>query len=222
MLVEAFSLSSVPQYLRFYSRVDILSARWKALSVCLLVTKCTYNCQNHRVIILITRWIRAITLPTFCRLVLPPKIKTSKWGLDPPFTIKSSKWGLDIISPIKASFWGLDTALVSCPHFEGMNSEIKATLCRFDLRLGFVGWFYSLPFIRNHCFARNGTKGWIFKDFRVFSKAFHEMPKKETVNLSLKNANLCLGFALVHFILTNHFAAKGFSLTTVTRFLRGW
>ena len=68
MLAEAFSLSSVPQYLRFYSRVDILSARWKALSVCLLVTKCTYNCQNHRVIILITRWIRAITLPTFCRL----------------------------------------------------------------------------------------------------------------------------------------------------------
>ena len=54
----------------------------------------------------------------------------------------------------------------------------------------------------------------------MISKAFHEMLKKETVNLSLKNANLCLGFALVHFILTNHFAAKAFSLTTVTRFLR--
>lgn len=47
------------------------------------------------------------------------------------------------------------------------------------------------------------------------------MLKKETVNLILKNANLCLGFALVHFILTNHFAAKAFSLATVTRFLRG-
>jgi hypothetical protein len=192
MLVEAFSLSSVPQYLRFYSRVDILSARWKALSVCLLVTKSTYNCQNHRVIILITRWINMITLPTFCRLVLPPKIKTSKWGLDPPFTIKSSKWGLDIISPIKASFWGLDTALVSCPHFEGMNPEIKATFCRFDARLDSVGWIYPLPFIRNHGFARNGTKGCIFKAFRAFSKAFHRMLKKETVNLSLKNTILCL------------------------------
>ncbi len=31
------------------------------------------------------------------------------------------------------------------------------------------------------------------------------MLKKETVNLSFKNANLCLSFGLVHFILTNHF-----------------
>ena len=36
------------------------------------------------------------------------------------------------------------------------------------------------------------------------------MLKKETVNLSLKNANLCLGFALVHFILTNNFAVRAF------------
>ncbi len=47
------------------------------------------------------------------------------------------------------------------------------------------------------------------------------MLKKETVSLSLKNAILCLRFALVHFILTNHIAAKAFSLATVTRFLRG-
>ena len=104
---------------------------------------------------------------------------------------KSSKWGLDIIFPIKASFWGLDTAWVACPHFEGMNSEIKATLCRFDLRLGFVGWFYSLPFIRNHGFARNGTKAHVFKAFRAFSKTFQKMLKKGTVNLSLKIAILC-------------------------------
>ena len=50
----------------------------------------------------------------------------------------------------------------------------------------------SLPVIRNHNFARNGTKGFIFKEFGAFSKAFHEMLKKETVNLSLKNAILCL------------------------------
>lgn len=123
MLVEAFSLSSVPQYLRFYSRVDILSARWKALSVCLLVTKCTYNCQNHRVIILITRWIRAIILPTFCRLdcvlqrIWPSRphfealngnigIKTSKWGFDSPRASKSSKWGLAVAVSFIPSFWG--------------------------------------------------------------------------------------------------------------------
>ena len=79
---------------------------------------------------------------------------------------------------------------------------------------------YPLPFIRNHVFARYGTKGFIFKAFQVFSSRLHGRLKKETVNLSLKNANLCLRFALVHFILTNHFAAKAFSLTTVTRFLR--
>jgi hypothetical protein len=34
------------------------------------------------------------------------------------------------------------------------------------------------------------------------------MLKKETVNLRLENANLCLRFALVHFILTNHFCGE--------------
>ena len=41
-------------------------------------------------------------------------------------------------------------------------------------------------------FARNGTKGCIFKAFWVFSKTFHKSLKKETVNLSLKKAHLCL------------------------------
>ena len=70
----------------------------------------------------------------------------------------------------------------------------------------------SLPFIRNHDFARNSTKGFIFKAFRVFSSRLHGRLKKETVNLSLKNANLCLGFALVHFILTNHFCGESLFL----------
>ena len=189
MLVEAFSLSSVPQYLRFYSRVDILSARWKAPSVCLLVTKCTYNCQNHRVIILITRWIRAITLPTFCRLVLPPKIKTSKWGLDPPFTIKSSKWGLDIISPIKASFWGLDTALVSYPPFEGMNSEIKATLCRFDLRLGFVGWIYFSTIYPKSRFCTKWHKRLYFQGVWGIFEGFSRNVKKGNCKFEPQKCN---------------------------------
>ena len=46
------------------------------------------------------------------------------------------------------------------------------------------------------------------------------MLKKETVSLSLKNAILCLRFALVHFILTNHFAAIASSLNTATQYLR--
>ena len=59
----------------------------------------------------------------------------------------------------------------------------------------FSAQIVSLPFIRNHAFARNDTKGAVFKAFPAFSKAFLEMPKKKTVNLSIENANLCLTFA---------------------------
>ena len=76
----------------------------------------------------------------------------------------------------------------------------------------------SLPFIRNHNFARNGTKGWIFKTFRVFSKAFYKRLKKETVNLRLENAILCLNVILVN---QSDDSAETFSLNTATRFLRG-
>lgn len=80
-------------------------------------------------------------------------------------------------------------------HSDGMNAEIKATKSRFDERADFPDQIASLPFIRNHAFARNSTKRWFFKAFPAFSKAFLEMPKKKTVNLRLKNANLCLTFA---------------------------
>ena len=80
-------------------------------------------------------------------------------------------------------------------HSEGMNAEIKATKSRFDERADFSAQIASLPFIRNHGFARNDTKGAVFRAFPAFSKAFLEMPKKKTVNLSLKNAILCLTFA---------------------------
>ena len=76
-----------------------------------------------------------------------------------------------------------------------MNAEIKATKSRFDERSDFSARIASLPFIRNHGFARNDTKGAVFKDFPAFSKAFPEMPKKKTVNLSIENAILCLTFA---------------------------
>ena len=111
--------------------------------------------------------------------------------------------------------------MVSRPQNEALKSGRAETLRANRQNVGKVSPdISSLPFIRNHDFARNSTKGFIFKAFRVFSSRLHGRLKKETVNLSLKNANLCLGFALVHFILTNHFAAKAFSLTTVTRFLR--
>ena len=90
-------------------------------------------------------------------------------------------------------------------HSEGINAEVKATKSRFDERTDFSARIASLPFIRNHGFARNDTKGAVFKAFPAFLKAFLEMPKKKTVNLSLENAILCLRFGLVRFILTNHF-----------------
>ena len=80
-------------------------------------------------------------------------------------------------------------------HSEGMNAESSTTKSRFDERADFSAQIASLPFIRNHGFARNDTKSAVFKDFSAFSKAFLEMPKKKTVNLSIENAVLCLTFA---------------------------
>ena len=80
-------------------------------------------------------------------------------------------------------------------HSEGKNAESSTAKSRFDERADFSARIVSLPFIRNHGFARNDTKGAVFKAFSAFSKAFPEMPKKKTVNLTLKNAVLCLTFA---------------------------
>ena len=80
-------------------------------------------------------------------------------------------------------------------HSDGMNAESSTTKSRFDERADFSARIVSLPFIRNHGFARNDIKGAVFKDFPAFSKAFLEMPKKKTVNLSIENAILCLTFA---------------------------
>ena len=80
-------------------------------------------------------------------------------------------------------------------HSEGMNAEISTTKSRFDERADFSARIASLPFIRNHGFARNDTKGAVFRAFPAFLKPFQEMPKKKTVNLSIENAVLCLTFA---------------------------
>jgi hypothetical protein len=91
-----------------------------------------------------------------------------------------------------------------------MKAKSGTTKSRFDERADFSAQIASLPFIRNHAFARNSTKRWFFKAFGVFSKAFYEMPKKETVNLRLENANLCLAFGWEHFIFTNRFCGRAF------------
>ena len=78
-------------------------------------------------------------------------------------------------------------------HSDGMNAESGTTKSRFDERADFSARIVSLPFIRNHGFARNDTKGAVFRAFPTFSKAFHEMPKDKTVNLSIENAVLCFG-----------------------------
>ena len=46
------------------------------------------------------------------------------------------------------------------------------------------------------------------------------MLKKETVNMRLENANLCLAFGWEHFIFTNCFCGRAFFFDYVTRFLR--
>ena len=101
-------------------------------------------------------------------------------------------------------------------HSEGMNAEIKATKSRFDERADFSARIASLPFIRNHGFARNDTKGAVFRAFPAFQKAFLEMPKKKTVNLSIENAILCF-----RVVFTNNFAVSvgAFSLTTAREIL---
>ena len=76
-----------------------------------------------------------------------------------------------------------------------MNAESGTTKSRFDERADFSDQIASLPFIRNHGFARNDIKSAVFKAFPAFSKPFLGMPKEKTVNLSLKNAVLCLTFA---------------------------
>lgn len=68
----------------------------------------------------------------------------------------------------------------------------------FDERADFSARIVSLPFIRNHAFARNDIKGAVFRDFPAFSKAFLEMLKKKTVNLSIENAILCFGVVSVN------------------------
>ena len=78
-------------------------------------------------------------------------------------------------------------------HSDDMNAESSTTKSRFDERADFSARIVSLPFIRNHGFARNDTKGAVFRAFPTFSKAFHEMPKDKTVNLSIENAVLCFG-----------------------------
>ena len=88
-------------------------------------------------------------------------------------------------------------------HSAGMNAEISTTKSLFDERADFSAQIASLPFIRNHGFARNDTKGAVFRAFPAFSKAFPEMSKQKTVNLSIENANLCF-----RVVFTNNFAVS--------------
>ena len=77
--------------------------------------------------------------------------------------------------------------------------------------------FKTLPIIaiaRN--IARNDIKSAVFKAFPAFSKAFLEMPKKKTVNLSIENAILCFGVVSVNRLAVSIVA---FSLPTAREIL---
>ena len=54
-------------------------------------------------------------------------------------------------------------------------------------------------------FCTKYQKGLDFQGFWAFLSRSHGRLKKKTVNSRLKNANLCLRFGWVHFILINHF-----------------
>lgn len=97
-----------------------------------------------------------------------------------------------------------------------MNAESSTTKSRFDERADFSAQTVSLPFIRNHSFARNVTKGAVFRAFPAFSKDVQKMPKKKTVNLRLENVILCFGV-----VFANKFAVSvgAFSLTTAREIL---
>ena len=97
-----------------------------------------------------------------------------------------------------------------------MKAESGTTKSRFDERADVSARIVSLPFIRNHAFARNDTKGAVFKDFSAFSKVFLEMPKKKTVNLSIENAILCFGVVSVNKLAVS---VNAFSLTTAREIL---
>lgn len=97
-----------------------------------------------------------------------------------------------------------------------MKAKSGTTKSRFDERADFSAQIASLPFIRNHGFARNDIKGAVFKDFPAFSKAFLEMPKKKTVNLSIENAVLCFGVVSVNKLAVS---VGAFSLTTAREIL---
>ena len=144
-------------------------------------------------------------------------------GQNDPLIFRHARRGFSLITEaqflrfvFKSSKWGL--ALVSRPQNDALKSGRAETLWANRQNVGKVSPdIFSLPFIRNHDFARNSTKCWIFKAFGVFSKAFHEILKKETVNSSLKNAILCLNVIWAN---QADYSAKAFSLNTATRFLR--
>ena len=102
------------------------------------------------------------------------------------------------------------------PSFRGHERRKQHNKKSLWRKNRFFAQIVSLPFIRNHGFARNDIKGAVFKAFPAFSKAFHEMPKKKTVNLSIENAVLCFGV-----VSTNNFAVSvgAFSLTTAREIL---
>ena len=140
-------------------------------------------------------------------------------GQNDPLIFRHARRGFSLITEaqflrfvFKSSKWGL--ALVSRPQNDALKSGRAETLWANRQNVGKASPdIFSLPFIRNHDFARNSTKGFISKAFRAFPSRLHGRLKKETVNLSPKNAILCT--RAFHVL-----SARAFSLTTETRFWR--
>ena len=100
-------------------------------------------------------------------------------------------------------------------HSEGMNAE-SSTTSHFDERADFSIRLYLYHLSEITFLHETTQKALFFRTLPAFLKPFHEIPKKETVNLSIENAVLCFGV-----VSTNNFAVSvgAFSLTTAREIL---
>lgn len=133
-------------------------------------------------------------------------------------TVKASEWGLDTVARphFEVLLWKQRLHRASRLHSEGMNAESSTTKSRFDERADFSARIASLPFIRNHGFARNDTKGAVFRAFPAFFKTFSRNAERENCKFEHRKCS---------FVFRNHFLNKlaisvgFFSLTTAREIL---
>lgn len=135
--------------------------------------------------------------------------------------ISGSKRPTEILDSRRASFFDY-RGVIFATLDEWMRHYcelFKATFCRFDsgihalkmrtcfLSLTAIELSISTIYPKSH-FCTKRYKRLDFQGFLAFLSRSHGRLIKKTVNSRLKNANLCLRFGWVHFILTNHICGE--------------